>query len=228
MSLHFVLIDFENVQPESVGALNPAENHVKVFAGEHQNRIEFGLAQALQPFGSNAEYIRIVGNGKDALDFHIAFYIGKLSAEHPGASFTIVSRDTGFDPLVKHLAGLKIPCRRTSAIVERVASKPTMQKPVAPKPAKKSASKSTAKPIPKAASKPIVAASKARLDEALQRLQGLKAARPGTVKTLKSSLKAWFKPALNETDVVALMGELERLGKIKATGTTVAYALNSK
>lgn len=58
--------------------------------------------QALQPFGADVESVQITGNGPSALDFDIAFYIGHLAQLHPGASFVIVSRDTGFDPLVKH------------------------------------------------------------------------------------------------------------------------------
>lgn len=228
MPRHYLLIDFENVQPVSVGALNSSECHIKVFAGEHQHKIDLGLVQALQPFGSHAEYIQIVGNGKDALDFHIAFYIGKLSAEHPDATFTIVSRDTGFDPLVKHLTGLNLACKRISAIdgspqpsapSAAIAVTKVVKKPV-PKPAKKQA--------PKPAPKPNAAVPKERLGEVLQRLQGLKAARPGTVKTLRSSLKAWFKPALAESDVNALLAELGRLGKIKVAGTKVTYSLTAK
>ena len=111
---HYILVDFENVQPASLGALKAGDAYIKVFAGQHQTRVDLGLAQALQPFGTHAEYIQITGSGKDALDFHIAFYIGRLAAEHPGATFTIVSRDTGFDPLVKHMAKLGIACKRVA------------------------------------------------------------------------------------------------------------------
>ena len=116
MSRHYILVDFENVQPASLGALKAGDAWIKVFAGQHQTRVDPCLAQALQPFGTHAEYIQITGSGKDALDFHIAFYIGRLAAEHPGATFTIVSRDTGFDPLVKHLAKLGIGCKRVATI----------------------------------------------------------------------------------------------------------------
>ena len=91
MSRKYILVDFENVQPSSLGALKAGDAYVKVFAGAHQNRVDLALAQALQPFGTHAEYIQIVGSGKDALDFHIAFYIGRLSAEHPGAMAVVLT-----------------------------------------------------------------------------------------------------------------------------------------
>ena len=46
------------------------------------------------------------------MDFHIAFYIGRLSKEEPGSEFHIVSKDKGFDPLVQHLRSLKIKASR--------------------------------------------------------------------------------------------------------------------
>lgn len=54
----------------------------------------------MQQLGADAQYIKIGGSGKNALDFHLAFYIGELSARDPEAYFNIVSKDTGFDPLV--------------------------------------------------------------------------------------------------------------------------------
>lgn len=42
----------------------------------------------------------------------IAYYIGRLAADEPGAAFNIISKDKGFDPLVRHLRGLGIDCCR--------------------------------------------------------------------------------------------------------------------
>jgi hypothetical protein len=52
-----------------------------------------------------------VGNGRNVLDFHIAWHLGEDVARTPRAYVVIVSRDTGFDWLVKHLKvrGLKCP-----------------------------------------------------------------------------------------------------------------------
>src|SRR6478736_1406046 len=125
MANQYLLVDFENVQPDNLGALQPGEWRILVFLGQHQTRLELGLVQAVQAFGPNAQYIPIVGNGKDALDFHIAFYIGKLSGEQAGARFVIVSKDTGFDPLVKHLDKLGIQCKRVATIPGALVKLPT-------------------------------------------------------------------------------------------------------
>src|SRR5688500_15123033 len=153
------MVDFENVQPSSLGALSPDTCDIKVFTGAHQKKVELALAQALQRFGPNAEWVQITGSGKDALDFHIAFYIGRLSSEYPDASFTIVSRDTGFDPLVKHLAKLGIGCRRVAAIDAITPSGP----PLAEKPARKAPPAKAAK---QAAKTPRVDAARAASPQA--------------------------------------------------------------
>lgn len=153
MRTNYVLVDYENVQPELLSAL--AEDHFKVlvFVGASQSKVSYATAEALQRLGDRAEYVKISGNGPNALDFHIAFYIGHLSAQDPAAYFHVISKDTGFDPLIQHLktrkvfaarakdvadiplvraAGSKTPDERVDLIVARLqqlgASKPRTRK----------------------------------------------------------------------------------------------------
>jgi hypothetical protein len=124
MKSHFVLIDLENIQPQNLALLQGDTFGIKVFVGPGQPKIPIGMAQALQTFGADAEYLKIEGGGKNALDFHIAYYIGRLSAENPGAVFHIVSKDGGFDPLVKHLHAHNIRCSRHASVAD-IVSAPT-------------------------------------------------------------------------------------------------------
>lgn len=246
MKTNFVLVDFENVQPRNMGLLKGGPFHIKVFLGASQGKISLEMAQALQTFGDAAEYIQVVGNGKDALDFHIAYYIGKLAAENPGASFSIISKDTGFDPLVKHLKLKHIECKRSASItdiphIKSAASTPSAQPPAAapvtrtpaakqtPKPA---AAKPVAKPgtpraaVPKPASKPAAKppADSPRMTQVLENL-GKRQGLPATLKTLRTTIASLFKPALADSELDALVAEMKRRGKIIVTGTKVAYAL---
>jgi len=91
-----VLIDYENVQPEAMAVLDKEHFKVIVFIGANQVKVSFEVASVLQRMGERAEYIKITGNGSNALDFHVAFYIGQLAAKEPEAYFHIVSKDTGF------------------------------------------------------------------------------------------------------------------------------------
>lgn len=124
LSLDIFLIDYENVQPTGVGRLVPGTCRLMLFLGQNQNKVPVELTRALQPFGADVEYLSISGSGPNAVDFHIAFYIGQLAQRHPSAKFTIVSGDTGFDPLVRHLTtALKIACRRIKTLPAQAASK---------------------------------------------------------------------------------------------------------
>jgi hypothetical protein len=78
---NYVLIDFENIQPKNLEILKKHPFNILVFVGENQVRIPFEMASALQEFGKEARYIKISGNGPNALDFHIACYLGQLSSE---------------------------------------------------------------------------------------------------------------------------------------------------
>lgn len=244
----FVMVDFENVQPANMGLLRGGPFRIKVFLGASQGKISLEMAQALQTFGDDAEYIQVVGNAKDALDFHIAYYIGKLSVENPGASFSIISRDTGFDPLIKHLKAKGIECKRSASIadiphiksatlspvakpekVEKAAKavRPAGARPSA-QPTARPAAKPVAKPAAKAVAAPVVertAAAERRLDVALDNLSRRRQGLPATLKTLRSTVASLFKPALGDAELDSLMAELVRGGKITVTGSKVRYDL---
>ena len=103
MRNNYVLIDWENVQPESMELLDHEHVQVRVFVGAMQKDISIEKAAALQPMGKRVEYIRMARSGKNALDFHIAFYIGQIAAIDTTAYFHIIAKDKGFDPLIEHL-----------------------------------------------------------------------------------------------------------------------------
>jgi hypothetical protein len=115
---NYVLIGFENVQPKNLEILANRSFNVIVFVGANQTKVPSDLAMALQALGEKAKYVRISGNGRNALDFHMAFYVGEFSARSPEASFHIISRDTGFDPLIKHLKTKNIRVQRIKDLAE--------------------------------------------------------------------------------------------------------------
>jgi len=119
MAKTVLFIDFENIQNIDLPALKDHDIEIKIFVGDSQQKIPFELVQSAQEFGGSIEWVKIEGSGKNALDFHIAFYLGRLSAaaQH-AASFIILSKDTGFDPLVRHVKRHHIACRRINSIME--------------------------------------------------------------------------------------------------------------
>ena len=126
MRTNIILVDYENVQPRDIGLLNGGPFKVKVFLGPNQSKVPVTLAAALQTLGGNAEYVPLETVGNNAVDFHIAYYIGVLSSEDPAAYFHIISKDSGFDPLIKHLRGRKIFVQRSTCIADIPYFKPVL------------------------------------------------------------------------------------------------------
>ena len=122
MATHHVLIDYENVQPKNLAALKGDSQEVDfriiVFVGANQTRLPRDLVFEMQSFGSDAQYIEITGSGKNALDFHIAYYLGRLAKPGSVDHFHLVSKDTGFDPLIRHLKESGIQVARRKGLFE--------------------------------------------------------------------------------------------------------------
>ena len=116
MKTNYFLIDYENVQPKSLQVLNGQPVKVIVFLGANQGKVSVEVAKALQSLGSNAEYVQISGNGPNAVDFHIAFTMGEISKSDESARFHIISKDSGFDPLIEYLRTKRIVAQRSAEI----------------------------------------------------------------------------------------------------------------
>ena len=118
MNKHVLFIDYENVHNIDLSLIQENNLDVKIFVGTLQNKIPLEVVQTAQKFGTAVEWIQIEGNGANALDFHIAFYLGKLSQANGNLSFIILSNDKGFDPVIHHANKLKIACRRINSLLE--------------------------------------------------------------------------------------------------------------
>lgn len=99
----YVLIDLENVMPDDFSRLNREDIRTYLFAGKMQEKIKLATVIAVQPLGDRVKWVQMAGSGKNALDFHLAFYLGELFAQDPKGTYYFVSNDKGFDPLVTHV-----------------------------------------------------------------------------------------------------------------------------
>jgi hypothetical protein len=196
MRTNIILIDFENVQPNDIGLLKGGPFKVKVFLGPNQSKVPVTLAAALQTLGDNAEYVCVETAGSNAVDFHIAYYIGVLSSEEPTACFHIISKDGGFDPLIKHLKGRKIFAHRSLCIADIPLFKPVLP-----------------------------ASTEARIEVAIADLIRRKSSKPRTKATLINTLNSLFKKELSEQQLSQLFAALCTRGVVKVDGTKVSYDL---
>lgn len=196
MATNYVLLDFENVQPGNLELLKLHRFKVVVFVGANQVKVPFDLAAAMQALGAAAQYIKISATGKNALDFHVAYYLGELAAKDPAAYFHIISRDTGFDTLISHLKarGVKVQRERDLAEIPVVRM-------------------STANSADE-----MVAAI-------IKNLVGRGQSRPRKVQTLSNTINSLFTEKLSEQKLSSIVKDLEHRNYIKVSNGNVSYQL---
>jgi hypothetical protein len=196
MKKQYILIDFENVQPKSLPALGPHQVKIYVFVGASQARLPFELVEALQGLGDKVTYVKVSGHGPNALDFHIAFYVGQLAAAEPDVYFHIVSKDTGFDPLIRHLKERNILAQRESALEEM----PFLQ--------------------------PALAAGYDEMIQAIvKNLLPRGASKPRKLKTLASTIQSLFPNRLAEGEALLLIEQMRKRKLITVENDSVSYSL---
>jgi PIN domain len=196
MATNYVLIDFENVQPANLELLKQHPFRVLVFVGANQSKVPFELAAAMQSLGEAGQYIRIAGNGKNALDFHIAYYLGELAAKDSGAYFHIISRDTGFDQVITHLKtrGINVQRRQDLAEIPVIRMSTTIS------------------PDDKVAA-------------ILKNLAGRGQSRPRKFATLSNTINSIFAGKLSEQQLAAIIQDLEKRKYITLNNANVSYQL---
>lgn len=202
MKTNYILIDYENVQPKNLDILNghplKADYPFKVivFVGANQTKLPFDLVSSLQALGADAEYIKIGGNGNNALDFHIAFYIGRLAERDPEAYFHIISKDTGFDPLIKHLKGMKILVQREKDLSEipllRISNASSLDE---------------------------------KIGAIVENFAARGHSRPRKVKTLANTINVLFSKTLEQAEVQSLIEELCKREYVAIDKEKVSYKL---
>ena len=198
MRTNYLLIDLENVKPANLELVAGGQFKVKVFIGANQKNLPVSMAMALQSFGPDAEYIQIESHGKNALDFHIAYYIGRLAAADASAFFHIISGDTGFDPLIAHLKSKRFYCQRSTSI-EAIPLVKMMGN----------------KSVPD------------RVAAFLEFLRTPKVTRPRTRKTLGNGIRAKFGNQLTAEEVEQVIEALIKQRAISVQETKVTYHLDT-
>lgn len=117
LSQKLLLVDFENVQQVDLTRLDD-QFHVVIFIGSGQKRVPIEVVANAQRLGNRVEWQRVEGNGSNALDFHIACHLGRIIEKAPGLHCIVLSKDKGFDPLLKHLKKNGLKCKRVNSMLE--------------------------------------------------------------------------------------------------------------
>ena len=192
-----LLVDFENVQQVELTKLD--DNYrVIIFVGSDQKSVPFDLVTKAQKLGSRVEWQKIVGNGSNALDFFIACQLGRVFERSPRPECTVLSKDKGFDPLLRFLNEDGMKCRRISSLAE------LHHKTVA------------------AVSVPATDDPKLRrVVEVLGKLE--KRGRPRKRRTLSQCISAMFQKKIHQQEVDHLIDAMLANGLISESSNAITY-----
>jgi PIN domain len=192
MTQKLLLVDFENVQQVDLVRLDDSFQII-IFVGAAQKSIPIELVTNAQKLGSRIEWQRVDANGSNALDFFIACQLGRVLERSPQLQCIVLSKDKGFDPLLRHLNKTGLQCNRLNSLLEL---------------------------DPKAAAQPEEPHYK-RVIEVLGKSE--KKARPRKRKTLSQHISSIFQKKLPQAEVDRLIDILFANKMISETNDTITY-----
>ncbi len=117
MTQELLLVDFENVQQVDLSRIKDGTN-VIIFVGATQKAIPLELVASAQKLGPRIDWQKIEGSGSNALDFHIACHLGRVLEKSPQVHCIVLSKDKGFDPLLRYLNKVGLKCKRINSLLE--------------------------------------------------------------------------------------------------------------
>ncbi len=212
--INHVFVDFENVQDIDLGVIGTKAVSFTLLLGPRQTKLDVPLVEKLLAHAGSVQLLRLASPGKNALDFTLAYYLGRAVLADPTGFFHIVSKDAGFNPLVDHLRSKHVRARRHDSFATLTfagSSKLSATTPPAP----------ASKPKPSAAKPKVSAAPKVHLSvldereaQLLEHLRKPTTTRPRSEKKLLSFLIAYFGQKLTEAEALDLIHHLSQAGHL--------------
>lgn len=155
--MNHVFMDFENVHQIDLTLIGARSVSFTLMVGPQQGRLDAVLVEKLMEHSASVRLVKLKSKAKNALDFALAYYLGRAAVADPTAYFHLIAKDTGYDPLIEHLRDRHINVRRHATCAELTftwpgkkpaVTEPMVEKPVAKKvAAKKGATKAVAKKV---------------------------------------------------------------------------------
>ena len=238
-----VLLDYENVQPseEELRHMVPDVGQVWVFHRPQQRQVE----QRFASFGAGVTAVPISRTGKNALDFHLSFYMGYVASRNPASTMVVVANDKGYEPKPEHARSMGFMARQVghgsakpapsvkakSAAMAGAPAKPAAKKVAVKKVVVKQATPPAAKkagvPAPSVAAKvpvavgagakavPLLPDSAATIKKLTDSLRKMGDKRPTKPASLWRSLKSFLGAGATEESVEVALARLIEDGVVK-------------
>jgi hypothetical protein len=230
--MNHVFVDFENVHQVDLTLIGAKSVSFTLMVGPKQTKLDSDLVEKLMAHSASVQLVKLKSAGKNALDFVLAYYLGRAALADPTGYFHIVSKDGGFDPLIEHLRSRHIHVYRHASCADitftwsgkkAAVSEPIVEKPVeavvvkkvaAKKVAKKAAKKAVAKKVvTKAVEKPDPEV--AWMERVLKDFKEHPKAQPKKKKALIAKIANLINKKVDGPEVLAVIARMEKAGKLK-------------
>ena len=99
----YIFVDFENIHEVDLDLIADKPVVVILVLGERNKNLPVDLVRKVLHFSAQVRLVETGHSGRNALDFVLAYHIGKQAVADANGRFSILSRDKGFDALILHL-----------------------------------------------------------------------------------------------------------------------------
>jgi hypothetical protein len=115
---NYIFIDRENVKEEEFDRIDGKPAYLTILFGPNQKFVPLPVVRLIRDHADRIEIIETPVQGKNALDFILAYEIGRRAEQDPGGYFHIIAKDGGYDALLLHLRSRKIHASRRASLAE--------------------------------------------------------------------------------------------------------------
>ena len=102
-SRNHVFVDYENVHAIDLEVIDDRTTTFTILLGRAQTKLDVGLVEQLLANKGPVEIVRLTSSGRNAVDFALAYHLGRAVEADPMRRYFIVTKDKGYDPLLSHL-----------------------------------------------------------------------------------------------------------------------------
>jgi hypothetical protein len=204
--VNYIFVDYENINDVDPAIIGDRTVHVTFLLGAKKTRFDVTVVEKLVRHAATVELIRLTSPGRNALDFALAYYLGRAVLSDPRGCFHIVSKDKGYDPLIEHLRSRHIFARRHENFTT-LRSGSAVRSSVAGSPATTPAAKAAAQPRTPSSLETLA-------QQAWEHLRKPTTNRPRTRNKLISHLISHLGKKITETEVSHLVEKLIQTNRL--------------
>jgi hypothetical protein len=124
----YIFIDYENVSESDLSRVSGKPVRVFMILGTRHKKLPTSLFLFAQDHPEQLRIIQTPVDGRNALDFVLTLELGRSFASDPAGYFHIVSKDTDFDSVIRHLKSETKLIARHASLAEIPALRTTEER----------------------------------------------------------------------------------------------------